>query len=703
MMTNKTESGAEIEGENGHSTRKLDRLLRAGGPLILLGLVLVTYANSFTGQFLGDSGNVILEDPRVHEVTRDNLDLIFHQQYWYQTADSGVFRPLVTLSFLFNYAVLGNADRPAGYHWVNLGLHAANVMLVWLLALTVWKRPLPAFFTAAIFATHPVNVESVTNIVGRADLMSGMGVLIGLVLYARLPDVSWSRRLPWLLGIFLAALFGLLSKENAVVLPAAMVLYDLVFRRGRPFFWRSSLSGYLALIPALLMTWWVRHSVFSKLPPFDQPFVDNPLVGADFLTARLTAVKVIFHYIGLLLWPRSLSWDYSYNQIPLTTWGAGLPALIGMIVLLSLVVWLYHKHAPACFFGAFFFLALLPTSNLLLIIGSIMAERFLYLPSIGFAGCVVACVMALAGKLAKEDSLRVSMATTALAIVVVGFGLRTLVRNSDWADGERFWMSALQTSPNSFKTHLAPIYAWSQKGFTIGNIDRAIDMAEQAVAIVGNLPPERNTTLPLVTLGTLYRIKGDVLVYARPMEVKDWYLKSLQTLTSALPLDQAFNQERRRRALAQGWSPNQIRVRGNAYLYQNLGDTYRRLERFPEALEAFSHLMKLTPLNSAVYSQIATVDKALEKPEAAMVALWQAFAVGQNENTQRELMSGYRDSNSGTCAEGFLNFGVGCPVAKQHACSAYEGLVEVLSDTGRPGEAERYRQTALREYKCTFR
>src|SRR5439155_12058475 len=134
--------------------------------LLLLGLVLATYANSFDGAFLGDSGAIILEDPRIREVNPDNLALIFRQQYWYPTADSGVYRPLVTLSFLLNYAVLGNVGRPAGYHWVNLGLHAANVMLVWLLALTIWKRPLPAFFTGAIFAAHPVNVEAVTNIAG---------------------------------------------------------------------------------------------------------------------------------------------------------------------------------------------------------------------------------------------------------------------------------------------------------------------------------------------------------------------------------------------------------------------------------------------------------------------------------------------------------------------------------------------------------
>ena len=250
--------------------------------------------------------------------------------------------------------------------------------------------------------------------------------------------------------------------------------------------------------------------------------------------ARLTALKVLLKYVWLLIWPRSLAWDYSYNQIPLATWGVGLAALAVVAAMLALTLWLYRRNAPSCFVGAFFFLALLPTSNLLLIIGSIMAERFLYLPSIGFAGCLVGVVLALSRRLIVEDTRRARLATTALAALVAGFGLRTSIRNSDWADGERFWMSAIETCPDSFKTHMAPIYGWPQKGFTIANIDEAIDQGEQAVAIVNGLSPEKSTSLPLVTFGTLYRIKGDILVYKRPEEVPDWYRKSLEALARAL-------------------------------------------------------------------------------------------------------------------------------------------------------------------------
>lgn len=148
---------------------------RAGQAALLLALVLLTYSNSLSGGFEGDSGPLVTQDPRVQQASRANLGLVFSQQYWYPTADSGLYRPLVTLSWMFNYVVLGNQDRAGGYHAINLALHAANVLLAWLLVLEIWKIRSAAFFTAAIFALHPVNSEAVTNVAGRADLMAALG------------------------------------------------------------------------------------------------------------------------------------------------------------------------------------------------------------------------------------------------------------------------------------------------------------------------------------------------------------------------------------------------------------------------------------------------------------------------------------------------------------------------------------------------
>src|SRR5260370_15842766 len=97
-------------------------------------------------------------------------------------------------------------------------------------------------------------------------------------------------------------------------------------------------------------------------------------------------MKILWKYIALLAWPRWLSCDYSYNQIPMATPGAGFAALAGILALLSLAAWLYRRSPQAFFFGLFFFLAMAPIANVFLIIGTIMAERLLDLPSIRFPG-----------------------------------------------------------------------------------------------------------------------------------------------------------------------------------------------------------------------------------------------------------------------------------------------------------------------------
>src|SRR5581483_11965757 len=140
-------------------------------------LTLLAYSNSFGGGFVLDNRGLILNDPRIREASASNLGLIVDHTYWWPNGESGLYRPFATLSYLFNYAVLGNGAQPAGYHWINFLLHAANVLLVFFLARRLLSSSSPAFFIAALWAVHPVLTEAVTNIVGRADLLAAMGVL----------------------------------------------------------------------------------------------------------------------------------------------------------------------------------------------------------------------------------------------------------------------------------------------------------------------------------------------------------------------------------------------------------------------------------------------------------------------------------------------------------------------------------------------
>src|SRR6516165_3602817 len=100
-----------------------DRQRHALFVLALWGITLLSYANSFQAGLVFDNSQVILQDSRLTAATPENVGLIFSKEYWYPDGGNGLYRPLTTLSYLFNYAVLGNGPNPAGYHWINYALH----------------------------------------------------------------------------------------------------------------------------------------------------------------------------------------------------------------------------------------------------------------------------------------------------------------------------------------------------------------------------------------------------------------------------------------------------------------------------------------------------------------------------------------------------------------------------------------------------
>ena len=143
--------------------------------VILSTLTLLAFSNSFQAGFAWDNEYLILKDPRIRAATAENIGLIFQHTYWWPTGEAGIYRPLTTLSYLFNYSILGHREQPAGYHWINLTLHTINVLLVYFLALRLVRRFWPSVFIAAVWGVHPVPSESVTNIVGRAEVSCHWG------------------------------------------------------------------------------------------------------------------------------------------------------------------------------------------------------------------------------------------------------------------------------------------------------------------------------------------------------------------------------------------------------------------------------------------------------------------------------------------------------------------------------------------------
>jgi len=168
-------------GETAQSSAVTPKPLRRALLLAaIIGLTFFAYSNSFHALFLFDNDQVILRDTRVQAVTSDNIRRILTHSYW-EANPTGLYRPFTTLSYLFNFAVLGNGPNPPGYHWFNFILHGVNIGLVYALGLAIFEQTPAALLMAAIWGLHPVQTESVTNIVGRADMLAAFGVLAALL------------------------------------------------------------------------------------------------------------------------------------------------------------------------------------------------------------------------------------------------------------------------------------------------------------------------------------------------------------------------------------------------------------------------------------------------------------------------------------------------------------------------------------------
>ncbi|HZE88522.1 MAG TPA: hypothetical protein VE404_03190, partial [Verrucomicrobiae bacterium] len=279
---------------------------RGAAAAFLLGAVL--YAGTLRNGFVFDDIDVVQKNPLAHAPPRVGAILTSH--YWAGVQATGnLYRPLTILSFALNDAVTGGAA--AGYHAVNAILHGAVSALVVLLAAALGWSPAGALTAGLLFAAHAVHVEAVAPVVGRSELLGALFALAAWLCH-RAAVRGATARARIARGAFAAAFFGLalLSKENAAVLPALVVAADLALDRSAVARRRSlrsaaAMAGILALFLA------ARAAVVPGVPP-DDP-LGRVFGGVDLVTRVRTAMGVMGRYLGLLVFPRHLSADYSYR------------------------------------------------------------------------------------------------------------------------------------------------------------------------------------------------------------------------------------------------------------------------------------------------------------------------------------------------------------------------------------------------------
>ncbi len=456
-----------------------DRLLLVAVAL----LAVLPYLNGLTGEFAQDDLIFIVSNPMVMG-TAPASDLLT----WVQKPE--IYRPLTMLMYAAEARVHGS---PMGFHLLNVVLHALVTLLVLAVGRLVLRSTWPAAAAAALFAVHPVHTEAVTSIAGRAELLAALLALLAVVTRARADQAGPAQAPWWELASVMSFAGAVLSKESALTALGLCVLIHLWVAREQRFGRALRVVTPYLLVAIAYLGW--RAGLIGALTMPDRPdFLANPLAHVGVLARVETALVVLVQSLGQLTVPISLSSDYSYAQIAVVA-GHWDPRLLLALVVLGVLAlalgWSFARARGVALAAAFFFVPLAVTANVFFPIGTIRAERLLYLPSVGW--CLAAAWLV--------DRLRRTqprLVLAALAIVVTLFGVRTWLRNPDWHDSTTVFAVAVTTAPRSARAH----YNWGSALLQQGRVDDALRHLRTSVSILPTWSaPQGNLGAALVMSG----------------------------------------------------------------------------------------------------------------------------------------------------------------------------------------------------------
>ncbi|MEJ2704590.1 MAG: tetratricopeptide repeat protein, partial [Sedimentisphaerales bacterium] len=401
-------------------------------------------------------------------------------------------RPVVGLSLALNYAIFSN--RTAGYHIFNLAIHLlASLALFGIVRRTLLSERLRARFgehaavlawlTAAIWAVHPLQTESVTYLIQRCESLMGLFYL--LTLYSAIRAIQSRRSAVWSAVSVLCCALGMGSKEIMATAPVVVLLYDRTF-------WAGSLVSALrrrwGLYAGLAATWIILVTSMWMGPHLGKSVGFS--TGIRPLDYAMNECIVIVHYIRLSLWPSNLCIDYSWPIVQ--DWRQLAPAILLILTMLGITAWGWIRNRTWSFLGVWFFGILAPTSSFVPI-RDLAFEHRMYLPLAAlvllFVLIAFFCFQYVAKRLhlsAKTSAAKVKerliryIPVIFTTTILTALTIRTLYRNADYANPVQLWGKALDISPNNPRALVNLGYSFDQED----KLDQAAKCYRQALQLL---------------------------------------------------------------------------------------------------------------------------------------------------------------------------------------------------------------------------
>jgi tetratricopeptide (TPR) repeat protein len=490
-------------------------------------------------------------------------------------------RPVLSLSLALNYAISG--ERAWSYHLANLGIHVlAALVLFGIIARTLELRPallasgrdriLAAFAVALLWALHPLQTESVTYVIQRAESLMGLFYLLTLYCFVRGARSPGPRS--WHLLAVLFCLLGMATKEVMVTAPLMVLAYDRTFVAGT---FREALRLRRGLYLGLALTWIVPGFLALGLHGRGVGYG----LGYSWKGYGLTECWVVVHYLLLSVWPHPLVFDYGTDIV------GGLRDVLPSACLLAVLVGgallAFIRRTALGFAGAWFFLILAPSSSVIPVAFQPMAEHRMYLSLAAVMAVAVAGAWAAIG---RRSLLLVLAAALAL-------GTCSYVRNRDYRTEATIWADTVRRRPQNPRAHLA---LGSALAMEWRNPEAAEQFEETLRIDPGDFQARRNLGMAFYHMGRAEDALAQYRAIAPPTPDSEALHYDIGlALDLAGRTDQAIGEYRRALELDPG----------DAEAHNNLGSALFRTGRDMDAVVEYGRALSFSPNSARIHFNLA--------------------------------------------------------------------------------------------------
>lgn len=570
--------------------------------LLIVLLCILVYSDTFDYPFAGDDEANISDNPIIRDFEYfKNPSEIKNIRYYKDIKKFFESRYIGNLSFALNYRLHGL--DVFGYHALNVLIHVINALLVYWLVIITFRTPyfrnlqnhndrnLVAFFSALIFAVHPIQTQAVTYIVQRFTSLATLFYLLALVFYIKsrlIQEVAVSNQqsdekqrvkaIIWYLFSVLSAVFAMKTKEISFTLPLMIALYEFMFFDGkvrRRVFYLIPIFLTMAIIP---LTFLMAKGDLAEMSIMDESLkiVSSERISRwDYL---FTQFRVVVTYIRLLILPINQNLDYDYPIYSSFFESAVFLSFLLLLSIFGLGIYLFYRSrltfhmSRLTAFGIFWFFVTLSVESSIIPRSEIIFEHRIYLSSIGFIITVMTSLVMSERYFKEKIPIVGRLIIPVLIVVVFVFSGAAYARNTIWQNEISLWKDTVRKSPQKARTRSNLGATYIKKG----KLEDAARELQAAIKI------DRESTNARNNLGVIYLNKG-------------YYEKALKEFSEVI-----------------------TRNLYDAKAHNNIGVTYMKLKRFDDAIRSFRNAVMIAPHYADAYNNRGLIYEELDRIDKAI-------------------------------------------------------------------------------------